>query len=105
MDPFCLFQNPLRGCQVRRRYVSTHLRLDDISIIVKLVTLEILSIRHSDIEELPVEIGNLTNLIMLEFRNRYKTLKRISAGVLSRLVQLEELHMLGVNLCSYFNLE
>jgi len=51
-----------------------------------------------------VEIGKLTNLIMFEFRNEQGELKRISAGVLSRLVQLEELHMLGVEHFSYSTL-
>ncbi|KAH0655938.1 hypothetical protein KY290_032754 [Solanum tuberosum] len=41
---------------------------------------------------------------MLELRNEYKRLERISAGVLSRLVQLEELYMVGVEYCSYSTL-
>uniref|UniRef100_M0ZTL0 Uncharacterized protein n=1 Tax=Solanum tuberosum TaxID=4113 RepID=M0ZTL0_SOLTU len=41
---------------------------------------------------------------MFEFRNEQGELKRISAGVLSRLVQLEELHMLGVEPFSYSTL-
>ncbi|XP_059296422.1 probable disease resistance protein At4g27220 [Lycium ferocissimum] len=69
-----------------------NLGLDDISIIGELVNLEILSIRDSYLKELPVEIGKLTNLIMLEFWNdENEILKRISPGVLSRLVRLEEL--------------
>ncbi|KAM3288863.1 hypothetical protein P3S67_022293 [Capsicum chacoense] len=40
----------------------TNLRFDEISIIGELVTLEILSIRDSYLEELPVEIRNLTIL-------------------------------------------
>ncbi|KAL3326369.1 hypothetical protein AABB24_037179 [Solanum stoloniferum] len=82
----------------------SNLRLNDISIIGELVTLEILSIRDSLLEEVPVEIGKLTNLIMLELRNEDKTIERISAGVLARLVQLEELHMFVVRCCSYSTL-
>ncbi|KAF3673167.1 putative disease resistance protein-like isoform X2 [Capsicum annuum] len=80
------------------------LRLDDISIVGELVTLEILSIRDSKLKELPVEIGKLTNLIMLEFWSEDKELKRISPGVLSRLVRLEELHIRSVKHCSYSTL-
>ncbi|KAK4721764.1 hypothetical protein R3W88_011997 [Solanum pinnatisectum] len=63
------------------------------------------SIKDSQLEELPVEIGKLTNLIILELRN-YKQveLERISPGVLSRLVRLEELHMVGVEHFSYSTL-
>ncbi|MCD7465335.1 hypothetical protein HAX54_001052 [Datura stramonium] len=81
-----------------------NLRLDDISIIGELVTLVILSIRDSQLEELPVEIGKLTNLILLEFWNEQGGLTRIPPGVLSRLVRLEELHMVGVEHCSYSTL-
>ncbi|PHT37179.1 hypothetical protein CQW23_24879 [Capsicum baccatum] len=75
----------------------------DMSIIGELVTLEILSIRLCYLEELPVEIGNLANLIMLDFGN-IGELTRISPGVLSRLVRLEELHVVGVEDCSYSTL-
>ncbi|KAM3288826.1 putative disease resistance protein [Capsicum chacoense] len=73
-----------RLSNLRTLYLS-NLRLDDISIIGELVTLEILSIRDSYLEELPVEIRNLTNLIVLKIR-------------------LEELHMLEVEDCSYSTL-
>ncbi|KAF3673196.1 putative disease resistance protein-like isoform X2 [Capsicum annuum] len=83
----------------------SNLRLDDVSIIGKLVTLEILSIRGSDLQEIPVEIGNLANLTMLEYWNiGYRKRMRISPGVLSRLVRLEELHMMRVKDCSYSTL-
>ncbi|KAK4716617.1 hypothetical protein R3W88_014955 [Solanum pinnatisectum] len=98
------FPASIRKLSSLRTLCLTNLRLDDISIIGELVTLEILSIRDSLLEELPVEIGKLTNLIMFEFRNEQGELKRISAGVLSRLVQLEELHMLGVEHFSYSTL-
>ncbi|PHT37294.1 hypothetical protein CQW23_24994 [Capsicum baccatum] len=89
-----------------RTLYLTNLRLVDISIIGELVTLEILSIRDSYLEELPVEIRNLTNLIVLEYWNpiwRGERM-RISPGVLSRLVRLEELHVARVEDCSYSTL-
>ncbi|KAM3288851.1 hypothetical protein P3S67_022281 [Capsicum chacoense] len=89
-----------RLSNLRTLYLS-NLRLDDISVIGELVTLEILSIRDSYLEELPMEIGNLTNLIILEYWDKgYGKPMRISPGVLSRLVRLEELHMVGVEDCS-----
>ncbi|KAF3660618.1 putative disease resistance protein-like [Capsicum annuum] len=98
----------------------SNLRLDDVSIIRELVFLEILSIKDSYLKEFPVEIGNLTNLTILEltnlsmveltkramsmFWNGGKERMRISPGVLSRLVRLEELHVVGVRQCSYSTL-
>ncbi|PHT37359.1 hypothetical protein CQW23_25059 [Capsicum baccatum] len=88
-----------------RTLCLTNLIFDGISIIGELVTLEILSFRDSYLEELPVEIGNLTNLTMLEYWNTgYRKLMRIPPGVLSRLVRLEELHVVGVKGCSYSTL-
>ncbi|KAH0723293.1 hypothetical protein KY289_006337 [Solanum tuberosum] len=89
----------IRRLSSLRTLCLSNIRLGDISIIGELVTLEILNIRGCQLEEVPVEIGKLTNLIMLELRN--ERLKMISAGVLSRLVRLEELHMVGVKHCSY----
>ncbi|KAG5583631.1 hypothetical protein H5410_054258 [Solanum commersonii] len=57
-----------------------------------------------ELEEVPVEIGKLANLIMLELQIKYRALKRISAGLLSKLVRLEELHMVGVEDCCYSTL-
>ncbi|PHT71503.1 hypothetical protein T459_26607 [Capsicum annuum] len=98
----------------------SNLRLDDVSIIRELVFLEILSIKDSYLKEFPVEMGNLTNLTILEltnlnmveltkramrmFWNGGKEGMRISPGVLSRLVRLEELHVVGVRQCSYSTL-
>ncbi|KAG5581925.1 hypothetical protein H5410_052552 [Solanum commersonii] len=87
-----------------RTLCLSNLRYPDISIIGELVTLEILNIRDSQLEEVPVEIGKLTNLIMLELRNEFNTIERISAGVLSRLVQLEELHIKCAEDVIYSNL-
>ncbi|KAK6778235.1 hypothetical protein RDI58_024953 [Solanum bulbocastanum] len=104
VDSIWSFPASVQRLSCLRTLCLSSIRLDDISIIGELVTLEILSIRDSQLEELPVEIGKLTNLIMLEFWNENKSLERISAGVLSRLTRLEELHMMKVKHCSYSTL-
>ncbi|KAL3332567.1 hypothetical protein AABB24_032908 [Solanum stoloniferum] len=104
VDSILPFPASIKRLSSLRTLCLSNLRLDDISIIGELVTLEILSIRDSQLEELPMEIGKLTNLIMLELRNENKELERISAGVLSSLVQLEKLYMVGVEYCSYSTL-
>ncbi|KAM3288853.1 hypothetical protein P3S67_022283 [Capsicum chacoense] len=104
-DSILPFPSSIQRLSNLRTLCLCNLRLDDMSIIRELVSLEILSIRYSHLEELPVEIGNLTNLIMLEYWNtRYGKHMRISPGVLSRLVRLEELHVVGVKDCSYSTL-
>ncbi|XP_028088129.1 uncharacterized protein LOC114288735 [Camellia sinensis] len=69
-------------------------KFDNISIIGKLLNLEILSFRESKIEDLPEEIGGLVNLKLLDLTECCK-LKRIAPGVISVLVQLQELYMDG----------
>ncbi|KAG7940920.1 hypothetical protein I3843_16G010500 [Carya illinoinensis] len=69
---------------------SCHLR--DVSAIGTLGKLEILGFRDSKIEELPHEIGNLSQLKLLDMKG-CDSLKRIAAGVLSRLSHLQELYM------------
>ncbi|XP_040998144.1 probable disease resistance protein At4g27220 [Juglans microcarpa x Juglans regia] len=66
--------------------------LGDVSAIGTLGNLEILSFSYSKIEELPSEIGNLSRLKLLDMKG-CDSLKRIAAGVLSGLSQLEELYM------------
>ncbi|PHT27493.1 hypothetical protein CQW23_32897 [Capsicum baccatum] len=96
------FPSSIQRLSNLRTLYLTNLRLTDISIIGECVTLEILSIRYSYLKEFPVEIGNLTNLTMLEYWNTsYRNSMRISPGALSRLVRLEELHMVSVEDCSY----
>ncbi|KAF5938114.1 hypothetical protein HYC85_025620 [Camellia sinensis] len=84
--------------QFLRNLLTLHLdhnqKFDNISVIGKLLNLEILSIRRSDIEELPEEIGGLVNLKLLDL-TRCIELKRIAPGVISALVQLQELYMGG----------
>ncbi|XP_015064974.1 probable disease resistance protein At4g27220 isoform X2 [Solanum pennellii] len=90
-DSILTFPNSVQLLSNLRTLSLMNLKLDDISIIGELVTLEILIIRDSTIDVLPVEIGNLSNLILLEFWNERVPLENISPGVLSRLVRLEEL--------------
>ncbi|XP_045801149.1 probable disease resistance protein At4g27220 isoform X2 [Trifolium pratense] len=66
--------------------------LGDISIISELKSLEILILEASDIEELPKEIGQLTNLRMLNLANCSR-LRFIPANLISSLTCLEELYM------------
>ncbi|KAG8372066.1 hypothetical protein BUALT_Bualt12G0027900 [Buddleja alternifolia] len=69
--------------------------LESISIVGELSSLEILRCHSCDsITELPLEIGRLTRLRLLEFSN-CRSLKRIAPGVISSLVHLEELKMIG----------
>ncbi|XP_042964903.1 probable disease resistance protein At4g27220 isoform X1 [Carya illinoinensis] len=67
-------------------------RLGDVSAIGTLGKLEILGFRDSEIEEFPHEIGNLSQLKLLDMKG-CDSLKRIAAGVLSRLSRLQELYM------------
>lgn len=66
--------------------------LGDISIIGNLEKLEILSFVDSDIERLPNEIGELTQLRLLDLSFCWN-LKVIPRNVISKLTQLEELYM------------
>ncbi|CAL5321582.1 unnamed protein product [Camellia sinensis] len=69
-------------------------KLGDIAILKDLNNnLEILSLRGSNIEVLPSEIGQLTRLRLLDLGNCYK-LREIPQGVISNLSRLEELYIL-----------
>ncbi|KAF7154347.1 hypothetical protein RHSIM_Rhsim01G0020600 [Rhododendron simsii] len=66
--------------------------LDDIAIIKELKSnLEVLSLRGSSIEALPLEIGQLTGLRVLDLQDCDK-LKAIPRGVISKLISLEEMY-------------
>ncbi|KAL8494417.1 hypothetical protein ACS0TY_025286 [Phlomoides rotata] len=68
--------------------------LEDISVVGKLTSLEILYCDHCDsIKELPVEIGRLNKLKLLHF-SYCRSLSRIAAGVISSLTTLEELTLM-----------
>ncbi|KEH38454.1 disease resistance protein (CC-NBS-LRR class) family protein [Medicago truncatula] len=66
--------------------------LEDISIVAELKSLEILRLERSHIKELPKEIGQLTNLRMLNLAN-CSALRFIPAYLISSLTRLEELYM------------
>lgn len=66
--------------------------LGDVSAIGTLGNLEILDFSYSEIEELPLEIGKLSRLKLLDMSG-CRSLKRIAAGVLSGLSRLEELYV------------
>ena len=72
--------------------VLTGCVLEDISIVAEMKSLEILRLERSDIKELPTEIGQLTNLRMLNLTN-CSTLRFIPANLISSLTSLEELYM------------
>ncbi|KAK4284302.1 hypothetical protein QN277_001156 [Acacia crassicarpa] len=65
----------------------------DISVICKeLSKLEVLSFAHSNIKELPVEIGKLSLLRLLDL-TECNDLRQMSSGVLTSLSNLEELYL------------
>ncbi|THG07087.1 hypothetical protein TEA_026119 [Camellia sinensis var. sinensis] len=88
----------LSSLQFLSNLLTLHLdycqKFDNISVIGKLLNLEILSFRGSNIEKLPKDIGGLVNLKLLDL-TRCRKLKRIAPGVISALVQLQELYMGG----------
>ncbi|KAI8004408.1 Leucine-rich repeat and IQ domain-containing protein 4 [Camellia lanceoleosa] len=65
--------------------------INDVSVIVALENLEILSFQGTKIEELPKEIGRLSHLKLLDLLQF--GVKRICPGVLSSLSKLEELYL------------
>ncbi|XP_031269158.1 uncharacterized protein LOC116127665 [Pistacia vera] len=69
-------------------------KLEDVAIIGVLNELKILSLRGSNVEHLPKEIGRLTQLRLLDLSHCRK-LNFIAPNVLSSLVKLEELYMNG----------
>lgn len=68
--------------------------LTDISIIGGLKKLEIIRLRASGIHQVTEEIGQLTNLMLLDLRGT-RNLKRVAPNVISALSRLEELYMEG----------
>ncbi|KAI7998657.1 Disease resistance protein RPS2 [Camellia lanceoleosa] len=69
-------------------------KLDNITLIGELLNLEILSFRSSSVEVLSEEIGKLAKLRLLDLTGCHR-LERITPGVISGLVQLQELYMIG----------
>ncbi|GLT98192.1 hypothetical protein SLE2022_157080 [Rubroshorea leprosula] len=66
--------------------------LEDMAIIGKLTSLEVLNLSQSDIVGVPTEIGQLTQLKLLDLSNCTK-LKMIRPHVLASLSKLEELYL------------
>ncbi|GKV26381.1 hypothetical protein SLEP1_g35699 [Rubroshorea leprosula] len=66
--------------------------LEDVALIGKMVCLEVLSLSGCDIGELPMEIGQLTQLKLLDLSDCIK-LKVIPPRVLASLSRLEELYL------------
>ncbi|XP_052297570.1 disease resistance protein At4g27190-like [Citrus sinensis] len=67
-------------------------QLEDVAAIGQLKKLEILSFRYSDIKQLPLEIGQLARLQLLDLIN-CRSLVVIAPNVISKFSQLEELYM------------
>ncbi|XP_044470810.1 uncharacterized protein LOC123199790 isoform X3 [Mangifera indica] len=68
--------------------------IEDVAIIGKLKKLKVLSLQHLFIKELPIEIGQLTELRLLNL-SYCRQLKVIMPNVISELLQLEEFHIKG----------
>ncbi|KAJ7969094.1 Disease resistance protein [Quillaja saponaria] len=84
----------LHGLKSLRALYLYHCTLEDIAIVGELTNLEILSVRRSDLKQLPNEIGRLYRLKMLDLMYCY-SLKVIPPRVISNLIGLEELNMEG----------
>ncbi|XP_028118336.1 uncharacterized protein LOC114315904 isoform X2 [Camellia sinensis] len=67
--------------------------LENITAIGELLNLEILSLCAPSVKVLPEEIGRLANLTLLDLTGCHR-LERISPGVISGLVRLQELYMM-----------
>ncbi|KAH9753067.1 Disease resistance protein [Citrus sinensis] len=81
------------GCLINLQTLRLdYCRLKDIAIVGQLKKLEILSLADSDIKQLPLEIGRLTRLQLLDLSNCW-SLELIPPNVISKLSGLEELFM------------
>ena len=83
---------PSLGLLANLQVLKLHGEFEDIAIVGELTSLKILMLHDRKIEELPKEIGHLTQLRMLDFSNCEK-LKLIPKNLLSSLKCLEELYM------------
>ncbi|MQL41689.1 hypothetical protein EI012_27685, partial [Escherichia coli] len=65
---------------------------EDITVVAKLTNLEILSLKRSEIKELPIELAQLTRLQLLDLSDCSR-LTIIPPNLISSLTSLEELDM------------
>ncbi|KAJ0080598.1 hypothetical protein Patl1_24236 [Pistacia atlantica] len=72
-------------------------KIKDVAIIGKLKKLKVLSLRNADIGELPIEMGQLTQLRLLDLSN-CRGLEVIAPNVIPKLSQLEELYVSGCHI-------
>lgn len=70
-------------------------KLQDITMVGKLKKLKILGLQQCQISVLPEEIGTLVNLKLLDISKCISL--RIPSTLISKLIQLEELYMIGLN--------
>ncbi|XP_031280994.1 probable disease resistance protein At4g27220 [Pistacia vera] len=68
--------------------------IESVAIIGKLENLKVLSLQQLAIEELPIEIGQLTQLKLFKL-SHCQSLKIIAPNVISKLLQLEEFYVRG----------
>ncbi|KAM5583686.1 putative disease resistance protein [Rosa sericea] len=90
----CLPRSFTHLTNLRGLYLDYCNKMIDISIFLNLKKLEILSMKEFPLEELPLEIGELTNLRMLDLSGSYN-IGSIPCNIMSRLYKLEELYMQG----------
>nr|XP_011461856.1 PREDICTED: probable disease resistance protein At4g27220 isoform X1 [Fragaria vesca subsp. vesca]XP_011461857.1 PREDICTED: probable disease resistance protein At4g27220 isoform X1 [Fragaria vesca subsp. vesca]XP_011461858.1 PREDICTED: probable disease resistance protein At4g27220 isoform X1 [Fragaria vesca subsp. vesca]XP_011461859.1 PREDICTED: probable disease resistance protein At4g27220 isoform X1 [Fragaria vesca subsp. vesca]XP_011461860.1 PREDICTED: probable disease resistance protein A len=76
---------------LRALYLFDCEKLRDISVVGKIMTLEVLSVKGANFMELSRDIGNLTNLRVLDFTNGW--IFEIPSKLLSKLHSLEELYL------------
>ncbi|XP_044477938.1 probable disease resistance protein At4g27220 isoform X2 [Mangifera indica] len=69
-------------------------KVEDFAIIGKLKTLKVLSLQRSNIKEFPAELGQLTQLRLLDL-NYCRRLEVIAPNVISQLSKLEEFYIKG----------
>ncbi|XP_022735210.1 uncharacterized protein LOC111288550 isoform X2 [Durio zibethinus] len=85
--------------KLRALHVENFYGVEDFSSLGNLTTLEILSLRGSEVQELADEFGNLKNLKVLDLTN-CKILSRFPPNLIRSFYQLEELYIKGLEIAS-----